>query len=566
MITTATPERVDAPAGVRNAVLRVPEQSAADLAVATAVAIFAVVCVWPFFTFMQFSFVDEGIVLQGAVRVLHGQVPYRDFFSFYTPGSYYLYAVLFGIFGASIQVARAVLLVYAALFAWITYMLARRASSRRASAMAALLLALVCVSTSFVVGHNWDSTAAAMIALYFAAWLLQTGAARWAFLCGAMTGATAMIDQSRGGGLLLGLAVAGCALCWLQPRRWKARHLIWFTSGAAMPVAVATGYFVARHAGHWMITAWFWPIWHYSAVNAVAFGYTPWTNDLRQVFASAPPAQRAVMLVIFSGLIAVALFPLLAVIATGLVTVRVWLEGRTARPDRLHAETPAVVVFAILGGCVLSGVLVTAALSGRMDWYHIAILAPFSFYLLPLLIDVRVLPVPNLARLRPLFAGCLLPAFLLLNMLLGLNARSAIHKTWTRRGVIKTASPDHVLPYLQEHVAAGQKVLIYPYLPIYSFLSATMSPTRFEYLQPGLHTPEQFAEAQRELEADKTPVVLYQIRFRDEIAQAWPSTPAAVVAADPMGDYIFRHYRMCRALFGAHEPFAYMVRDDLACP
>ena len=40
---------------------------------------------------------DEGIILQGGERILRGQVPYRDFFSFFTPGSYYLLALLFKI-------------------------------------------------------------------------------------------------------------------------------------------------------------------------------------------------------------------------------------------------------------------------------------------------------------------------------------------------------------------------------------------------------------------------------------------------------------------------------------
>src|SRR5919109_2828428 len=44
---------------------------------------------------------DEGIVLQGAQRLLRGQVLYRDFFSYFTPGSYYWLAFLFKIFGSS---------------------------------------------------------------------------------------------------------------------------------------------------------------------------------------------------------------------------------------------------------------------------------------------------------------------------------------------------------------------------------------------------------------------------------------------------------------------------------
>src|ERR1041385_7062738 len=48
---------------------------------------------------------DEGIILQGAQRILDGQVLYRDFFSFFTPGSYYLLALVFRVFGASYLVS-----------------------------------------------------------------------------------------------------------------------------------------------------------------------------------------------------------------------------------------------------------------------------------------------------------------------------------------------------------------------------------------------------------------------------------------------------------------------------
>jgi len=32
---------------------------------------------------------DEGLVLYGALKVFHGELPYRDFWSFYGPGQYY---------------------------------------------------------------------------------------------------------------------------------------------------------------------------------------------------------------------------------------------------------------------------------------------------------------------------------------------------------------------------------------------------------------------------------------------------------------------------------------------
>src|ERR1044071_3009268 len=69
---------------------------------------------------------DEGIVLQGAERILRGEIPYRDFFSFYTPGSFYLISIVFRLFGDSFVIARFSLAVAGAICSVIAYLLARR--------------------------------------------------------------------------------------------------------------------------------------------------------------------------------------------------------------------------------------------------------------------------------------------------------------------------------------------------------------------------------------------------------------------------------------------------------
>lgn len=89
--------------------------------------------------FLRFTVLnsDEGISLQGAQRILAGQVLYRDFFAFYTPGSYYWTALLFRVFGSSFGVARAALIVYGGIFSSATYLLSRRVCSRVSSPLAA---------------------------------------------------------------------------------------------------------------------------------------------------------------------------------------------------------------------------------------------------------------------------------------------------------------------------------------------------------------------------------------------------------------------------------------------
>ena len=80
--------------------LYVPENSGAERCIVLLVFLvsFVYLCLFRRYTAME---PDEGIILQGAQRILQGEVLYRDFFSFYTPGSYYLLAALFKVFGSS---------------------------------------------------------------------------------------------------------------------------------------------------------------------------------------------------------------------------------------------------------------------------------------------------------------------------------------------------------------------------------------------------------------------------------------------------------------------------------
>src|SRR5256885_8286852 len=66
------------------------------------------------------SVYDEGLLCYGAERVLAGDIPYRDFWTAYGPGQYYLLAGVFKAFGASLLVAR----MYCVFVEWIVAILA----------------------------------------------------------------------------------------------------------------------------------------------------------------------------------------------------------------------------------------------------------------------------------------------------------------------------------------------------------------------------------------------------------------------------------------------------------
>ena len=84
---------------------------------------------------------DEGIVLFGSVRVLSGDVPYRDFHTNYGPGQFYALAALFKLFGPSVIVERMWDLLVRSFTVGIIYQILQRTWNRNAALTAS------CVST-----------------------------------------------------------------------------------------------------------------------------------------------------------------------------------------------------------------------------------------------------------------------------------------------------------------------------------------------------------------------------------------------------------------------------------
>src|SRR5580698_351489 len=70
---------------------------------------------------------DEGIYMDAGLRILHGQMPYKDFFSLSGPGSFFLTAASYHIFGLTLAAARAQAIFDLALLTasvcWLTWKL-----------------------------------------------------------------------------------------------------------------------------------------------------------------------------------------------------------------------------------------------------------------------------------------------------------------------------------------------------------------------------------------------------------------------------------------------------------
>src|SRR5229473_1009368 len=270
---------------------------------------------------------DEGIVLQGAQRILRGEVLYRDFFSYFTPGSYYFLALLFKIFGNSFLVARTALVFFGGIYSAIAYLLARRVCLRGSALVVAALVTLTTLPYRFEVLHNWDSTLWACLAVYCAVRWLESPHWKWAFATGTLASLTFLFEQSKGAGLVLGLGAGLVAITLLDRQRtlWKGTRILGLSAGVAWPFLVTVAYFGARHSLSLMLADWSWPLQHYSLANRVPYGYQNWSESTRHLLlGSGSLTVRAVTIVAVSPCFLIPALPLAAVGLLVYWILRMW--------------------------------------------------------------------------------------------------------------------------------------------------------------------------------------------------------------------------------------------------
>jgi hypothetical protein len=536
----------------------VPENTRSECLIAISILLvsFFYLCLFRRATWID---LDEGIILQGAQRILDGQVLYRDFFSFFTPGSYYLLPLVFRVFGDSYVVAHTLLAVVGATFSPVTYLLSRRVCGRQASLLVTGLMTITALPLRFVVLHNWDSTLWACLTLYCAVRLLETCSPSWAFAAASFASLTVLFEQSKGAGLLLGLLLGFLiiALYGQQPNVFNRRHLTAIALGLAWPLLITFAYFGSQHAFGEMMKSWFWPVQHYSTANRVPYGYGNLPEETQyQLFHTGSWAMRLVVRLVFAPRFWIPYLPLFGVALFLRLSLQKWRD----------IQVTAHWKYYVLVSGVISGLLPTV-IAVRADYIHFFFLQPIFFLLIAWFLDGKEIR-SSFVRRQAAAVG-----FFLCISLLAMGAQGFIfqalsrEKVLTRRGLVAMGTKDMVIDYIQAHVPPGETILFYPYMATYYYLTKTYSPTRFEFSQPGMHTYEQMQVMLAEFSAHPTRFVVYEPAFPDHIHDSWPNTPAEALARDPLESYIAHNYHPCaRLTTPTNWHFVVMTRRDLACP
>ncbi|HLJ18513.1 MAG TPA: glycosyltransferase family 39 protein [Bryobacteraceae bacterium] len=438
---------------------------------------------------------DEGFLLEPAQRMAEGARPYLDFFGHLSPGSYWLQALMFRLFGISLWTARLpVILDFSLQCALVYWVTARLASVRSAVAVLLMFAGFQIADPSFVTAqHRWDSVTLVFAGLCVGLEALRRGAAWWVG-SGALLAAAAWCTPS------VVLVVAAEAV-WLAASRERRRALILFTAGVLAVTSLALGALIIEGCLRAFCQQMLWLKRNYSAACMMPYGSI--IGGYKPLFEGAAGPEWVLRFFLVLCVALPALLPPLAVVLWG---IAIW-RGKISAGER-------DVVFLLLLGM---GALVVAAFP-RADMFHLALVAALPYGLAGSA-AARLMP--------PRLNGFLACGTIALAALFALNYCSG----WRAAGLVSTpigtlrvnkGEIESVKGLLRD-VRPGRSLFVYPYMPVFYFLTQAKNPTRFSFLAPGMMTRREESEALMALRAQPPEWVLHLELTREEFVRVFPS-------------------------------------------
>jgi hypothetical protein len=480
--------------------------------------------------FMRFILTgtDEGTLLYGAVRIVHGQVFARDFFEVMGPGTFYWLAAFFKLFGVTFLASRICLFVSSLGTGLSIYFLSCRVC-RQYQTLPCLILA----GTSFGViwpgiSHHVDSNLFALMAVVCLVLWHDRPRNSLLFAAGLLAGVTTCIHQPKGVFLLCALLV----WLWLQCRRTSASLSAagMLTGGYLAVVALVLAYFWSQGAlGSVIYVDFVFPLQHYGAANSVVYAFSILKNYWTPWVTAFGGGRLAVVVasILCTPLFFVASLPLL------LLCIGIGYKWKSV--------TPEIALYWLCGWAFWLSEF------HRKDIEHLVFGSPLLI----------ILCIHALTKSRRKLANAAVQIIAIAAVCLaGLNCCTVLyvgaHSTTTRVGKVAVLEQEAVLKLLDEHVSQGEDILYYPYGPTYYFLSATTNPTPYSFLQYNYNTPAQFREVVDILEQRRVRYVIWDTTFATRAAENFPGMQPKSSNDLIMEPYLESHYKMVEDDHGIH--------------
>jgi hypothetical protein len=463
---------------------------------------------------------DEGTLLCGASRIVHGQVFARDFFEVMGPGTFYWLAAFFKLFGVTFLASRICLFVSSLGTALTMYFLSCQVCSRYRT-----LPCLILAGTYFGgiwpgISHHVDSNFFGLLSVVCLVLWHSRPTRSLLIAAGFLAGVTTCIHQPKGVFLL-------CAfLVWLWLQRRRTTSLLsaagMLTGGYLAVVALVLAYFWSQGAlGSLVYVNFVFPRQHYGSVNTVVYAFRIF-KDYWTVWVMAGGGTKWIV-----GMASILITPLMFIAALPLLMLLIGIRYQW------KSVTPEIALYWLCGWAFWLSEF------HRRDIYHLVFGSPLLVILCVHALTSSRSRLANISVQVLAISAVCLAGF---NCCIGLFAGA--HPTTTRVGKVAVLGHETVLRFLNKHVSSGEEILIYPYCPTYYFLSATTNPTRYSFLLFGYNTPAQFQEVVGVLDQRRVQYVIWDstfvIKTADNFLGSQPRGPSDLIV-EP---YLESHYNV----------------------
>jgi hypothetical protein len=402
------------------------------------------------------------------VRILGGEVLYRDFFGILPPGGYLIVTAWMKLFGVGFVGVRVLAVGVIVGIAALIYAAARLSSgSRPLAALIAVAWAVLSPGTWTVINHHWFTTAASMASAVGLLLTVDGGPRRAAaFAAGLFAGIAVMVTSTRGALMCVALLAVLLTLSASRARLVSAMAGMALTPTAMVVHVTANAAFAPAFDDVIL-----YPALHYAGIQTVPFGMGASLYHLPLVVIFPVAFVLAAAVLAFKR---VALWrdPRFHV---SLALTIVGLLGSYPRPDRVHISftvalaCPLLALTAVhirgLGRVVVGALFVGLCLVGLVG----AIATAFIVSRLPVVATARgpIVPSPNLMAYD--FATLVLEI---------------------------------------DRVPAGKAFFFYPYSPLLPYLTGRRHAAAVDVMVPGYTTAEQFRKTCVRMTTDAQWVVI----------------------------------------------------------
>lgn len=453
---------------------------------------------------------DEGLLAYGAVRVMSGEIPHRDFVSLQPPLSYYTAAVIFKLFGTSLLSLRVFGLSIFLALPLLIYAVGRKFVGPLTSLLAAAPACILGMPyMRFVPFAVWQGITAS-----FAAMLLVVSAARgkrrWlAFPAGMLVVISGLLRHDQAVYTAVAITVLLFAWSFAQSESRTLRRLLFLWLGGIALLGIP------------LVTIW----WTIGALpetfrQLVVFPFATYRKTSALPF-PVLLKQRSFL----DGATALLFYipPLVQLLGAIYVVQSIFRR-------RFRFDEAVLSFFVVWSGLFFLQVLV------RSDVTHLLMTLPPFFLLTAFAWSIVRKLIANRTVDTLLSSVLTIVIASYLWMIRSVALPDMSHETELLnlpRGGVRIANAPMIANFFQTLQAAvphDRSILVLPYQPMFYFLAERRNPTRWNYLWPGDQTEQDYRTLIAEAERDRPAVVL--LSEQNEVASFAPT----------IMDYVRGHY------------------------